>query len=132
MALVIDSGSAIRADVAGIGNHLGVVATRKGYDGGGIRSIVNHFSVGIAAQDLIVVPEALIELDDEAVVDRVCIALDFLDALEVAVGPAWATEGDDEKARGAGSWCAGGARIPEIIQNRAGSRDPNGGRDFSG
>ena len=45
MALVIDSGSAIRANVAGIGDHLGIVAAREGDNGGGVGRIVDEFAL---------------------------------------------------------------------------------------
>ena len=132
VALVIDARGAIRADVAGIGNHLGIVATREGDNGGGVGRIVDYFSIRITAQDLIVVPEAFIELDNEAMVCRIGVALDFLNALEVAVGSAGIAGGDDKEARRTGGRCAcGGAGIAEISQNRSGSRDADGCRDFA-
>jgi hypothetical protein len=68
MRLIGVTGSAVGADVQGIGDHLGVIAEGEGNDGGGVRNTVNHLTVGVGREELEVPSIALIELQGEAVV----------------------------------------------------------------
>src|SRR5260370_19051938 len=95
--LVVLAGGAVDAGEGWELDHLGIVEG-AGNDGGGVGIVVNDVAPSVGSRELKALAEALVQLDREAVVDRIGGTLKMLDAVARGGWPrAVARNGDSRK-----------------------------------
>ncbi len=98
MPLVVLAGGAVGSGKSRELDHLGIVEG-AGNDGGGVRVVVNDGAPSVGSRELKALAEALVQLDREAVVNRIGGTLKLLNAVKRGHWPrAVARNGNSRRA----------------------------------